>query len=110
MSQWVQSKYSKDAKKWEVDDLLSTKGHIHYYAIDGVHVLPKEEYIPCDPPERWETCTRKMIHSVWGETETTRSSFSVIGPHPTPHLQDGYRWNWSEKDPDALVIQRKVTE
>ncbi|MDH4328545.1 MAG: hypothetical protein OEV77_08490, partial [Nitrospira sp.] len=55
MSQWVQSKYSKDATKWEVthDTPLywQVKGHT-----GGEKVVLKEEYIPCDPPVQWVDC------------------------------------------------------
>lgn len=97
---WVQSKYSKDARKFEVTE---SGPYFHYWQPpDRGFVLPKEEYIPCDPPERWEVCTRDRV----GLSENGMR-LSVASNLPV-YVSAGYRWAWSEKDPDALVIKRKV--
>lgn len=94
---WVQSKYSKESRKFEV-----TEGdpYYHYWQPpDRGFVLPKEEYIPCDPPERWEVCTRSMAKL--GDSVLAIRDRAMM-------LPDGAIWRWSEKDPDAIVIKRKV--
>lgn len=106
MSQWVQSKYSQDAKKWEVMAEFADT-----YKVDITHSyihLPKDEYIKCDPPERWEICTRDSVEvesTVLAEKEALADVFEDV---TRVYLHNGYRWAWSEKDPDALVIKRKV--
>lgn len=108
MSQWVQSKYSKDAKKWEVEtewqDYYSVRVRSH--GILEIRSLPKDEYILVDPPEQWETCTQKDISIIsYGEK-------SALQNHMTDTIfamiWTDLRWARSEKDPDAFVIQKKV--
>lgn len=108
MSQWVQSKYSKDAKKWEVEtewqDYYSVR--IMSHGILEIRSLPKDEYIIVDPPERWEPCTREDISIVnSGETSCLQNHMrdTVFGI-----LWTELRWARSEKDPNAFVIQKKV--
>lgn len=107
MAQWVQSKYNKEAKKWEVS--YETE---YDYCVQGllIYFLPKEDYVPCDPPERWEGCTREVV-------EVCENGRALNLPDPTlnagkfnymGNVSSGYRWVWSEKDPDALVIERRV--
>ncbi|MHB1098123.1 MAG: hypothetical protein ACYCZR_01085 [Burkholderiales bacterium] len=59
---WVQSKYNKDAEKWEVRMESGyewcvmpkePKGH-------GYHYLPKSEYVRCSPPEWWERVAAQL--------------------------------------------------
>lgn len=104
MSQWVQSKYSKDAKKLKVVAEFSDTykvGLMHSYIN-----LPKDEYIPCDPPERWEVCTLEVVKI---DEDKNDLSSKVFQEWTYPALlHEGYCWDWSEKDPDALVIKRKV--
>lgn len=103
MSQWVQYKNDPNGKKWEVevewDDYYAVKVISH--GVLAIRNLPKDEYIPCDPPERWEVCTRDRV----GLSEN--GAVLVAGRLPV-HVSAGYRWAWSEKDPDALIIQRRV--
>lgn len=97
MSKWVQSKYSKDAKKWEVLD-----HHMGYYHIKHkglTKALLEDEYIECDPPERWETCTKDYAKI------NERGEFEWVIVLPT---FVNHRWAWSKKDSDALVMQKKV--
>ena len=98
VSQWVQSKYSKDAKKWEV----LNEGTEYYMGTTGIGAcsLVKSEYIPCDPPERWEACTREAVRIDQYGTFHWRSVRDIPGIE--------WRWAWSEKDPDALVVKRRV--
>lgn len=51
--QWVQSKYSAEGEKFRIAntwpdgwDIRSGDGPTYY--------VPRSEYIPCAPPERWE--------------------------------------------------------
>lgn len=80
------------------------------YKVDIVHSyvhFPKYEYVKCDPPEQWEICTRDSV-----EVESTvlaeKGLADVFEDCMRVYLHNGYRWGWSEKDPDALVIKRKV--
>ncbi len=105
MSQWVQSKYSKDAKKWEVVAEFSDT-----YKVDITHSyihLPKCEYDKCYPPERLEICTRDIV-DVESTALTEKALTNVFQDCTRVYLHNGYRWAWSEKDPDALVIKREV--
>ena len=78
MSKWVRSKYSEDATKFAVHPSLDYVVHDSYIVI-GVHgpgtisAVPKCEYVECEHPERWETCTREMIDLMWKETPDCRS-------------------------------------
>jgi hypothetical protein len=65
--------------------------------------------------EQWKICGRKKADDKLGIT--------VIGEYPhilhlievskgggiTFSLPPDYQWAWSEKDPDAVVIKRKVS-
>lgn len=110
MSQWVQSKYSKDAKKWEVVHIKEAHLPVAwpYWKVrdeDGIFKeLLKSEYIECDPPEQWVTCTREMFFGSPGFPCGPRASAPAV-----LHPPIGYRWVWSEKDHDALMIQWKVS-
>lgn len=107
MSKWVQSKYSKDAKKWEVLDQ-----HGGYYHIKNkglTNILLEDEYVPCDPPERWETCTREVVNiqcPIFSWKTHYKICLNKGGGEAI--VGDGLRWAWSEKDPDALVIQKRT--
>lgn len=111
MAQWVRSKYSEEAKKWEVlceypSAWIVWKSAYHLCNVS----LLKEEYITCDPPkppERWEVCTREVIHAIDG---LPHGQWLVYGKPciPFAKLDEGERWAMSEKDPDALVIWRRV--
>lgn len=102
MSQWVQSKYSKDAKKWEVFSIRDSFYRVLTGKCGNTADLPRDEYIECDPPEQWEVCTRDMFFGTPG---------FPCGPRANApaglQLPSGCHWAWSEKDPDALVIQRR---
>lgn len=97
---WVQSKYSKEAKKWEV----CSEDDKYYNVKDDTWAssVLKSEYIPCDPPEKWEVCTRDRVGISENGIRLSMASGMAV------HVSAGYRWGWSEKDPDALVIERKV--
>lgn len=102
---WVQSKYSKDAMKFEV-----TEGDTYYHywqPPDRGFVVPKEEYIPCDPPEKWEECTVLVARLDDKSVETLNGLWTGL-PVPWIKLPPGHRWAYSQKDPYALVIERKV--
>lgn len=96
MPKWVQHK-SGQGKKWEVDAV-----HLESYAVKrsatsvSRFLLPIEEYALTDPLEQWETCTRDYAHIT---DDAMRVAFRV---------PPGCRFQWSEKDHDAIVIQRKV--
>lgn len=98
MSQWVQSKYSKDATKWEVthDTPLywQVKGHT-----GGEKVVLKEEYIPCDPPERWVDCIDQVALIGDGATVTVDDILLCRCP---PDIRFAFRGG-------LLSIERKVT-
>lgn len=100
---WVQSKYSKESRKFEVAD-----GEVYYSfwrPPDQGLLLPKEEYIPCDPPENWQVCTREMVDIDDGSIVENHAIFRVGNTHG---FISGYRWAWSEKDPDALVMEKRI--
>lgn len=110
MNEWIQSKYSKDAKKWELvlqtgiedGDVWAVRngfGRLPIY-------LPKEDYVLCDPPERWEVCTRNIVKV---HSEDLQESYITIESCTSVFLNEKERWAWSKKDPDALVIERKVS-
>lgn len=71
MSKWVQSRYSKDAKKFEVIGVDSGKWKVREMLLVGhmgkegrapiFYDLPVNEYIECDPPTQWEVCTREAV-------------------------------------------------
>lgn len=98
VSQWVQSKYSKDAKRWEI----WSEADRHFIVKDAdLHIsLPKSEYIPCDPPERWEVCTQEAVRIDQDGIFHWLSVRDIIGIE--------WRWAWSEKDHNALVVKRRV--
>ena len=102
--QWVQSKYSKDAKKWEV----WSEADRHFIVKDAdLHIsLPKSEYNPCDPPEQWEVCTREAV-SISSYNGNSCLQRQVDGTK-CGVLISGSSWAWSEKDTDALVVKRRV--
>ena len=96
MSQWVRSKYDENAKKWKVCDESNTS----YLTTDGFY-LPVSEYLPCDPPERWQVCTREVVGC---SRESLKFHAGAYFGDPGP----GFRWAWSMKDPDGLVIERQM--
>ncbi len=111
MPKWVRSKYSEEAKKWEVHENQYTNGW--YWRVNSPSEcptlidLPMDEYVLCDPQEQWQTCTRDAVRiSVFCKKglDWCREGTFV----QWVSLPPGYCWAWSEKDPDALIIQRKV--
>ena len=71
MSRWVQH-ISGLGAKWEVSDLLRPLWMrdgivvsenewlvLHASSKAPVHLLPKSEYVLCDPPEQWENVTEQ---------------------------------------------------
>ncbi len=112
MPKWVQH-ISGQGEKWELDDVIWNDRHSNKTWVTtpsgaiGVIELPRSEYHIVAPPEQWETCTRDAVKiSVvcrkgldWCREGTFVQWVS---------LPPGYCWAWSEKDPDALIIQRKV--
>lgn len=61
MAEWVQSKYSKDGERWELDDSAwrnkdakCSEWVIRAKDSTGCHFIPRSEYALCAPPERWE--------------------------------------------------------
>lgn len=114
MPKWVRSKYSEMAKKWEV-----CEENKQFYTADmGWHqtlYLPKCDYIECEPPEHWEVCTREVVgidEKDYGKALLQKGrSISMFGQVAALGLlATGFRWAWSEKDINALVIERKVKE
>jgi hypothetical protein len=109
---WVQSKYSKDAPVWEVvkiDEAITWRGDSYYpnpatdwcvYGLNAdrvkspMHLLPKSEYIECDPPVVWEVCTREVVDISPDATSLRMKT----------HME-GKRWRW---EGDALVVEQKV--
>lgn len=85
---WVVSKYAKDGEgdKFEVKEVL----HDVYFCERESSLwnlyLPKSEYIPCDPPERWETVPIKDFAMIYDMEKGDRFI-----------IEDG-----------KLVLQRKV--
>lgn len=105
MSQWVQH-ISGQGEKWEVvhTGMKSTEWAVNDKRGIGKHYLPTSEYILCDPPEEWEVCTGDMIKIIHEQSRLLRYSNN----RQFGYLDHDERWAWSEKDPEALVIQRKV--
>lgn len=57
MAQWVQHK-SGQGRKWEVEFVAAGTYTVTPSPRSAVRfVLPMEEYVLTDPPDRWEACT-----------------------------------------------------
>lgn len=108
MAQWVRSRYSEETIRWKVLEVL-----VFSYKVDGGgqqhYYLPKSEYIECDPPTRWEVCTREVVNIQCPIFNyKTRYKICLIENGKEAIVGNGLRWSWSGKDPNALVIERKV--
>lgn len=59
---WVQSIYSKNAKKWRVASggPVRVSEYVVYGDNAQLQYLPKSEYAPCEPPERWVNVTDRL--------------------------------------------------
>ena len=107
MAQWVRSKYSEGARKFRVESEWGDRWWVELRP--GIYSgVPKEEYVLTDPPERWEVCTREVVHGI--SCPPHPSSWLIYGSqHVTfAKLYDGQRWAWDTNNPNALVIERKV--
>lgn len=109
--QWVQSIYSKDAKKWRVahDGPVRVSQYVVYGDTTQLHYLPKSEYAPCEPPERWVNVTGEML------TAPIPSCFHA-GTWGGLYTAPGYRArmvevNIVERDGKTwvLVLEKKVS-
>lgn len=81
MAQWVQHK-SGQGEKWEVVNGVSGSFYVTVFRDNGyAGYLPKSEYVPCDPPERWvdvtEQCTVVGSGNIilWGDTRLTEHTY-----------------------------------
>lgn len=104
--QWVQSIYSKDAKKWKLaqiepgdssEYIVYGEGCVSEYFVYGddaqLQYLPKSEYAPCEPPERWVSMMEKLTKSdVEGNWRVPGDTDDCIGVSP------GYRLRKAEAD------------
>jgi len=104
-AKWVQHK-SGQGEKWEVDSFYDD--HEMFWRVpmkpgvaDLVYRLPKSEYIECDPPERWEECTREAVHVESDGSFTLKEGWSFMRQTPSK-----LRWAWHG---DALVIERRTS-
>lgn len=75
---FVQHK-SGQGEKWEVHD-----GHAVFYETvkkcEGFHgYLPKSEYLPCEPPERWVDVTAdcRLTEGTWPTPDGTANAILV---------------------------------
>ena len=61
MERWVQHK-SGQGEKWEVIDsgYASISAKFPATGPTSQLILPKSEYVACDPPERWEDVTDRI--------------------------------------------------
>lgn len=56
LKQWVQHVSGK-GEKWEVSEECVHTWCVYSKQTNGKCVLPKSEYVRCDPPEEWENVT-----------------------------------------------------
>ncbi len=64
---WVQSKYSKDAPKWNVIEEIPGEYAVLAQipnVLSNRHWLPKSEYVECEAPEVWEDITDECTYGV----------------------------------------------
>lgn len=116
--QWVQSIYSKDAKKWRVahDGPVRVSQYVVYGDTTQLHYLPKSEYAPCEPPERWVSMMEKLTKSdVEGNWRVPGDTDDCIGVSPGyrlrkveanligPGVPHGCEKAW------VLVLEKKVS-
>ena len=116
MSQWVQH-ISGQGEKWEVrDTAYNTSDSLHtdwqVMSKDGMsHFLPKSEYTPCDPPERWVDVTAECEIDPIGEDirhkgkPTIRYHGYRLRKVPVnrvgPSYKDGYQPGW------AFIVEKR---
>jgi hypothetical protein len=81
---YVQYKNDPNGTKWKVADELPT-----YWRVDGgnrnglqyVWELPKSDYIPCAPPERWTNITKAIEWSCITASPTPTQCEFVLPQH-----------------------------
>jgi hypothetical protein len=107
MSQWIKSKYDRNATRWKVKDCAYNEMSMDDWCVDNptssdvamrYHWLPKSEYILCDPPTEWEECTRERVQI------TDSGNLQFKGTEWA--MRKDERWAWNG---DALVVQRIKT-
>ncbi len=109
--QWVQSIYSKDAKKWKLAQI--EPGDSSEYIVYGegcvTHYVPKSEYAPCEPPERWVNVTDRL------RTCTITPGSHAVGLWGNIIVGEGYRVRKVEANlvdggekAWVLVLEKKV--
>ncbi len=103
---WAQYKNDPNREKWKViaeddDEYIVQSKKLTF----DEHYLPKSEYIPCDPPEQWEECTREVVR-ISDNNHFLITKDTYISRTMGDLLED-QRWAWKG---DALVIERKVSK
>ena len=108
MSQWVQSKYSKDATKFEASDDNTFQWKLRH-GQEGYkeHWVPKSEYILCDPPEVWEDVTNTCYSA-----DRERTVFHTEGTKLVLATEEGYRLRKVQivllgSDRWAFIVEKK---
>ena len=103
--QWVQSKYSKDAIKWKIH-FQSSMAYYAWHpnmASAEAALLPKSEYDPCEPPERWEDVTGECSTETCDEGESKLMHDGRCIAYASCHGDSHYRFVGQ-----PLRIERKV--
>lgn len=105
-TQWVVSKYAPEmGEKFEVLEEMNNCFKVACNDNSWYHFLPKREYIPTTPPERWEPINAKW-HITGKRAEYRDVELLYCYAVAEITLLEGFRFIEGN---GALLLQRKVT-